>query len=86
MSTLSEYLLPFCKNNGTAICMKGSSIEEEIKLSKNALKILNGKIIKIDEFYLPFTDYKRNIVVIKKERNIDIKYPRGQGKPSKEPL
>ena len=86
MSTLSEYLLPFCKNKGIAICMKGNNVEEEIKTCKNALKILNGKILNIDEFNLPFSDYGRNIVIIEKENTISTKYPRGQGKPAKEPL
>ena len=86
MSTLLEYLLPFCKNGGNAICMKGNNIEEELKNCKNALSILNGKVKKIDTFCLPFTDYKRNIIIVKKGNNISNKYPRKQGKPAKEPL
>ena len=31
MSTLLEYLLPFCRIDGIAICMKGSNVEEEIE-------------------------------------------------------
>ena len=86
MSTLLEYLLPFCKVDGMAICMKGANIEEELKNSKKALEILKGKVEKVDNFDLPFTDYSRNIILVKKVGNISDKYPRRQGKPAKEPL
>lgn len=86
MSTLLEYLLPFCKTGGIAICMKGANVEEELNNSRKALEILKGKIEKIDSFELPFTDYSRNIVLVKKVSNISDRYPRRQGKPAKEPL
>lgn len=86
MSTLLEYLLPFCKVGGTAICMKGSSIQEEVEKSKKALEILKGKIEKIESFSLPFTDYGRNIILVRKIGKISSTYPRKQGKPAKEPL
>ena len=86
MSTLLEYLIPFCKIGGTAICMKGANIENELENSKNALRILNSKIEKIDSFYLPFTEYFRNIIIVKKIDKTDEKYPRKQGKPAKDPL
>ena len=86
MSTLLEYLLPFCKKDGDAICMKGANIEEEIKNCKNTLNILKGKIEKIDNFILPKSDYSRNIIIVNKIGNVSSKYPRKQGKPAKEPL
>ena len=86
MSTLLEYLLPFCKRGGTAICMKGANIEEEIKNCNAALNVLGGTIEKIDSFTLPNSEYSRNIVLIKKVKNTPNKYPRKQGKPAKEPL
>lgn len=86
MSTLLEYLLPFCKINGEAICMKGANIEEELNNSKKALEVLNSKIEKIDNFVLPFSDYSRNIIIVKKINQVSSKYPRRQGKPAKEPI
>lgn len=86
MSTLLEYLLPFCKDKGLAICMKGSNIEEEIENSKKALQILKGKIENIESFSLPFTDYGRNIVLVRKIGITPKNYPRKQGKPAKEPI
>lgn len=86
LSTLSEYLMPFVKINGKMICMKGSNIEDEISDAKFAIKELGGKITKIDEFNLPNTDIKRNIIIVEKEKNTPKTYPRKAGLPSKEPL
>lgn len=86
LSTLSEYLLPLVKENGKCICMKGSNIEEELKNSKNAIRILGGKVYNIDEFLLPNSDIKRNIIIIKKEKETPNKYPRKPGTPAKEPI
>ena len=40
LAVLSEYLVPLVKIGGKCICMKGSTIEDEIKQSENAFKIL----------------------------------------------
>ena len=86
LTTLSEYMLPMVALKGMAICMKGSEISEEISKSKNSIKLLGGKIDKIEEFTLPKSDNKRNLILIKKERQTPSKYPRKPGIPSKEPL
>lgn len=86
LSTLSEYLLPFVKISGKCLSMKGPKPEEEIKESKNAIKILGGTIEKIDEFKLPNSDIDRTIIEIKKIKETPAKYPRKAGLPSKEPI
>ena len=86
LTTLSEYMLPMVDLKGMAICMKGSEISEEISKSKNSIKLLGGKIDKIEEFTLPKSDNRRNLILIKKERQTPGKYPRKPGIPSKEPL
>ena len=86
LSTLSEYLLPFVKIDGKMICMKGSEVEEELNNSKYAIKELGGEISLQDEFCLPDTYIKRNIIVIKKIKYTPKLYPRKAGLPSKEPL
>ncbi len=86
LTTLSEYMLPMVRINGMAICMKGSEISEEISKSKNSIKLLGGEISKIEEFTLPKSDYKRNLILIEKARQTPNKYPRKPGMPSKEPL
>lgn len=76
LKTLSEYCIPFVKINGYFVCMKGSNIEEELELAKEHIGMLGGKIEKIEEITLPNTDMKRNIILIKKIKNTDKKFPR----------
>lgn len=86
LATLSEYLIPLIKQQGKSICMKGSEIEEELNNSKKAIDVLGGKILKVDEFTLPNSDIKRNIIIIKKQGKTPAKYPRKPGMPAKEPI
>lgn len=86
LNVLLEYMLPFVKNNGICICMKGSNVEDEIENAKKALEILGGKIVRVHKFTLPNTDILRNIVVIKKIKSTPIKYPRKAGMPAKDPI
>lgn len=86
LSTLSEYCLPFVKKGGFFISYKAGDSEEEINNSKNAIKLLGGKINKVEEFVLPESDASRVFVFIKKENITEKKYPRKAGIPSKKPL
>lgn len=86
LSTLVEYLLPLVKVGGICICMKGSEVKEELEESKKAIQILGGEIEKIEEFTLPESDIKRNIVIIRKKSSTPKKYPRKPGTPAKEPI
>lgn len=85
LPVLLEYCLPFVRVGGIFIAMKGSNTDE-IDASKNALNILGGKIVDVDEFNLPNSDYKRSVILVEKIRNTPSKYPRKAGKPSKIPL
>lgn len=86
LSTLSEYCIPFINNNGLFISYKAGDSEEEINNSKNAIKLLGGKIRKVEEFVLPESDANRVFVIVKKISSTDKKYPRKAGIPSKKPL
>ncbi|MDF2523052.1 MAG: rRNA m(7)G-527 methyltransferase [Clostridiales bacterium] len=85
LPVLLEYCLPFVKQDGIFIAMKGSNTVE-VQESKKALEILGGKIEEVKEFTLPFSDHKRNVILIRKLRQTPTKYPRKAGKPTKEPL
>lgn len=85
LATLSELCLPFIKQGGKFICMKGSSIEE-INEARTALEVLGGEVVSVDKFLLPSSDMERNIVVIKKIKPTPNKYPRKAGTPAKEPI
>lgn len=86
LNILVEYLLPLVKVGGKCICMKGSNVEEELKNSKKAITLLGGEIEKIEEFILPDSDIKRNVIIIKKVNSTPAKYPRKPGTPAKEPI
>ena len=86
LNVLLEYLMPFVKVEGKCLCMKGSSSEEEIENSSNAIKVLGGKLINTEDFYIPNTDIKRRIIQINKIKETLNKYPRKAGIPSKEPI
>lgn len=86
LNILVEYMLPLVKLNGKCICMKGPNIEDEIKEAEKAIEILGGKIEKIDKLFLPDSDIARTIIIIKKVRNTEKKYPRKAGTPNSKPL
>lgn len=86
LSVLSEYLIPIVKVGGKCVCMKGSQIEEELIGGKVAINVLGGKIYKVDEFVLPYSDIYRNVIIVDKIRNTPGRYPRKAGVPAKEPL
>lgn len=85
LPVLLEYCLPLVKTGGIFIAMKGNS-STEVADSEKALSILGGKLEAVKEFYLPGSDIKRNIIIVRKLRQTPTKYPRKAGKPSKEPL
>lgn len=86
MSTLAEYLIPFVKIGGKIIYIKGPNIKDELNNSKNAINILGGKIEYIYEYKLPNLEQIYNIIVIKKVKSTNIKYPRKAGIPNNSPI
>ena len=85
LSTLSEYCLPYVSVNGLFVPYKSGEIDEEMGNSKNAVKILGGKIENVVRFQLPGTEIGRSFVKVKKIANTNKKYPRKAGLPTKEP-
>ena len=85
MTTLVEYLIPFVKVGGLIICMKGPNFKEELNDSNKAINILGGRVEQVESFNIN-GELERNIIVIRKIKNTPKSYPRGQGKPLKEPI
>lgn len=86
LRTLSEYSLPFVKKGGSFISMKGGAAEEELSLSKNAIKILGGGIDRIINYSLTENDHDRSLIIVNKTSITPLKYPRAGGKPRSKPL
>ena len=84
LTTLVEYMLPFVKVGGTCICMKGPNYENEVDEARKAISILGGEIEKV--LNIDIEENERNTIFIRKNNSTPTKYPRGQGKPLKEPI
>ena len=72
---LLEYAVPLLKVNGYFIALKGN-IEEETQNIDNYYKKLSLTEEKIISFKLPKENSQRTILVIKKIKKTDLKYPR----------
>ena len=86
LNTLSEICLPFVKVGGVFIAYKSAQIEEELNESKVAIAVLGAKVREIKLIDIPDTEVKRAFVIIEKNKNTPIKYPRGQNKPKIDPI
>lgn len=85
LSTLTEYAMAFVKVGGYFISQKGPEYKEELKSAKRAIELMGGEVKDIIHTPLP-NDIDHYILVIKKVKATDKKYPRGGGKPRKSPL
>lgn len=86
LPTLIEYALPLLKTGGTLVAYKGSNYKEELAAAKNALSLLHGETIALEEISLPLSDITHSFVIVKKCAETDKKYPRGKNKPRLDPL
>lgn len=86
MNVLLEYVLPFARVGGYCYLYKGPDYKNELYEAQNALDILGGELKKAKEINVPGLTAKRYILVIKKIKSTDKKYPRRAGIPKKRPL
>lgn len=86
LTVLSEYCIPYVKVGGYFVAMKGPAVEEEIKQSKNAIRMLGGRIEHIEKVQIEDSDLNHNLVIISKISQTHRKYPRKAGMVTKEPL
>lgn len=86
LATLSEYCLPYVKEDGYFLPYKSGDIKEEAANSKKAVKILGGNIEDIISFEIPDTDMARTILKIHKTKATPKRFPRKAGLPTKEPI
>lgn len=82
---LCEYCLPFVKIGGIFIAMKGANAKQELKESKNAIKLLGAELEDNIEITLP-DGSERNLVIMRKINATPKIYPRHGSKISKKPL
>jgi len=86
LATLTEYCLPYVKVGGAFISYKSGEIDDELKESEKAIKMLGGEIVKVEKMTLPGSSIERSFVIIEKVKKTMSIYPRKAGLPAKEPL
>lgn len=86
LSVLSEWCMPFLKQGGYFLALKGPLADAELNDARRAVKILGGKIEDVMEADIPFTDLKHKIIIIKKVGQTPLKYPRKSGIATKTPI
>lgn len=86
LAVLSEYCIPYAKENGYFCPYKSGEIQDEVKNAEKAISVLGGKLEDIISFEIPNTDMKRTILKIKKRKATPKRFPRKAGLPSKEPI
>ncbi len=82
ISTLLEFSMPLLKLNKYFIAMRG----QDEKGYEKALDILGGKVIKKEEFNLPFEQSKRTLIKVEKISKTNLKYPRKFSEIKKNPI
>ncbi len=80
---LAEYCLPFVKVGGAFLALKGPN--EDVDAAKPAIKLLGGKIEKIEKYTLPCGD-ERALIIVRKISQTSPKFPRNSGQISKKAL
>ncbi len=86
LSVLSEYCIPFVKVGGYFAPYKSGTVEEEIKDSMKAIKILGGVFAENRRICIDGFDLDHRVILIKKIEHTNSKYPRKAGTPAKEPI
>lgn len=86
LNLLLELCTPLTKVEGLVIAMKGERANEEIKDSKNAIKVLSLEEPIIYEDELPCLEGKRFNLVFKKRQKTNLIYPRNYSQIKKKPL
>lgn len=83
MNVLSEYCIPFVKEGGAFVALKGSN--DDVSVAGNAIEVLGGKLESNISYELGGTE-ARTIAVVKKISQTPTQYPRKSKKISTKPL
>ena len=86
LASLSELCIPFVKQGGRFLAYKSEGATEEIEEAGEALSTLGCKKVDILSYTIPESDLPRKLVVATKTTATPAKYPRGGGKPMKQPI
>lgn len=83
MNVLSEYCLPFVKQGGSFVALKGSN--DDVSPAQNAIHTLGGELVDNVSYKLNGEDL-RTLAIVKKISQTPTQYPRKPKKISTKPL
>ena len=81
-----EYTLPLVPIGGQVLLIKGMDIQQELDDAANAMAILGGGSLRVDNAYPPSFECQTLIVSLTKQRSTPSTYPRRSGIPKQTPL
>ena len=85
-AVLAEYLLPYVKVGGLALCWKGPGLAAELEQGRRAAFLLGGKAGEPIPCAVPGRDWQHLLLPIHKAQKTARQYPRKSGTPGKAPL
>ena len=86
LNVLSELCLPYVKEGGVFIAMKGPAFDEELEAAKPAIQMLGGKTESCRSYTIPGTDVTHSAILIRKAAKTPQRYPRRWAQIKKSPL
>ena len=83
---LSELCLPFVREGGYFLAMKGTDCDAELDGARTAIHTLGGEIEQCIDYTIPHTAVNHRVVLIKKTAPTPSQYPRKWVKIQRDPL
>ena len=85
-NVLSELCLPFVKEGGLFLAMKGPDFEQELDEAKPAIRRLGGKVETCQVYTVPGTEIRHSVILIRKVGKTPAAYPRRWAQIKKAPI
>ena len=86
LNVLAELCLPYVKEGGLFLAMKGPEYEAELESAKGAIKALGGKCEACRSYMIPGTEVRHSVIMIRKIAPTAKRYPRRWAQIKKAPL
>ena len=86
LNTLTEYLLPFVRIGGAALCWKGPALQDELEAGRRSAHLLGGRLEMPVFCRIAGRDWEHTILPIRKTDKTAAAYPRKPGMPKAKPL
>lgn len=86
LNMLYEFLLPFVRIGGKAVCLKGPALWSEMEKGRDAAAILGAEVLDPIECPVAGQDWQHFLLPAQKIRPTPLPYPRRAGIPKQKPL